>query len=384
MTLLFLSDIPWHSLHQRPQHLALRLARKRTVLWIEPATLGHSRTWVPERIGDNLYRVSVPLLPHNARNTSIKRAAWIAATLPGVLPFLTWCQRRIVRRALEQLHHSGAMLPAVVENFQLIRLVESLPVSGYCFDYIDDAFGFVEFPGYVHNLWAHTVRKSTVVTATTTQLAEKIQAVRPGQHVHIVRNGVEFSHFAREHKTDRPEDLPSSGKPIAGYVGSVYPWFDFDLLAQAAKTTPGVNFVIVGPQHPDVLSRVQELKKYPNVLFLGMKPYTIVPAYLHHFTIGIIPFLRNRLTEAVNPVKLYEYSAAGVPTVTTLFSDDLLQFHDVIHTATTPDAFLAAIPEALADAQNSLFIEKLRTFARENDWDARAAAINELLKPFAE
>ncbi|MFN0157267.1 MAG: glycosyltransferase [Bacteroidota bacterium] len=375
--LLFLSDIPWYSLHQRPQHLALRLAKHRNVLWVEPATLGHMRSWKPERVGGNVHRISIPLLPHNARNAIVKLMAWIASRIPGVFPLLTVIQHRLLQRALRQLGYDGSPIPVLIENFQLIKLVEALPTSVVCFDYIDDAFGFVDLPDYVRDLWKQTIERSNVITVTTPQLREQIGQVRSG-NTHVIQNGVEYSHFAQEN-TRRPDDLPASGIPIAGYVGSVYPWFDFDLLERAARELPGVNFVIIGPQHPDIAGSVEKMKGIANVLFLGLKPYTLIPAYLHHFTVGLIPFVRNKLTEAVNPVKLYEYSAAGLPTVTTFFSDDLQQFKDLVHVATSADDFIRALPRAIEERSEAGSIARLRAFGRENDWNARAAEVQAIM-----
>ena len=55
-----------------------------------------------------------------------------------------------------------------------------------------------------------------------------------------------------------------------------------------------------------------------NVHLLGEQPYAVLPSYLHQFDVACIPFLRNSLTEATNPVKFYEYLSAGKPVVSTI------------------------------------------------------------------
>jgi hypothetical protein len=40
-----------------------------------------------------------------------------------------------------------------------------------------------------------------------------------------------------------------------------------------------------------------------------------MPAYLYNFDVCLIPFLKNKVTEAVDPVKLYEYLSSGKPVV---------------------------------------------------------------------
>jgi hypothetical protein len=62
---------------------------------------------------------------------------------------------------------------------------------------------------------------------------------------------------------------------------------------------------------------VSRLGKEKNIFILGPKPFQELPSYLAHFSIGLIPFVVNDLTKAVNPIKLREMLAAGVPVVST-------------------------------------------------------------------
>ncbi|HKQ18918.1 MAG TPA: glycosyltransferase, partial [Candidatus Eisenbacteria bacterium] len=70
-------------------------------------------------------------------------------------------------------------------------------------------------------------------------------------------------------------------------------------------------------------------------------------------------------TEAVNPVKLYEYAAAGVPCVTTRFSDEVEGWGDAAMVASTPEEFVAAARRLLAAPAD---LAPLIAFARRHDW----------------
>jgi glycosyltransferase involved in cell wall biosynthesis len=381
LPILFLSDISWHALYQRPQHLAAGLARYTPVLWVEPATLGHPVAWTPEKISENLHRISVPLFPHNARNKILRTLAGPVSSLPPARTAVEALQQRILRRALHSLGMPDTGCGVVIENFQLIHLARSIRPAGILFDYIDDAFGFADMPAYVRELWNETVTTSTTVTVTAARLQQQIAALRPGP-VHVVHNGVEYERFAGD-ASPRPDDLPADGKPIIGYVGSVYPWFDFNLVAATAANLPEAHIVIIGPGHPDVAPGIETLRRLPNVHILGARPYTRIPAYVRHFNAGIIPFRRTRLTESVNPVKLYEYSAAGVPTVTTLFADDLREFGNIIQVSASAEEFVEMLTRALDYSRNPGFTAALRSFARSNDWTARIDALRMLLSGFS-
>ena len=238
------------------------------------------------------------------------------------------------------------------------------------------------FPSLVEQQWHDTIRQADRISVTAPRLRQLIEERLPeaASKILLVPNGVEYERFDPPSPPPRPRDLPS-GSPVICYVGSVYPWLDVELLAQIAQTYPHVRLVVIGRSHPEIAGEIRALEKNPNFLYLGPRPYTEIPAYLHAVDVGIIPFKRNRLTEAVNPVKLYEYSAAGIATISTAFSDDLQAFRDEILIGATHEEFLSLVPIAMKRRAEAGFRKAIRTFARRNDWDDRATVIAELLHP---
>ncbi len=376
--LLFFSDIPWEYLYQRPQHLATRLAGRWPVLWIEPATLGSPRKWSPVRVRDHFHVLTLPLFPHNARNQHVRRISRLLGVLPPVRWLLHHVQRILIQRALRKLNINRKTIAAVVENFQFISLIEYLRPTTLLFDYIDDAFGFIEYPEYVREEWQRTIRQATVITATTPTLQRHIERER-SVHVSLVENGVETAAYMPDSPPLRPADLPPAHRPIIIYVGTIARWFDCALLEKALRGLPQFDFALVGPVHPETEPRLTEMRKFTNLYVLGQRAHTAIPAYLLASTVGMIPFSRTRLTEGVNPVKLYEYAAAGLPIVTTAFSDDLERFHDVAFIGRTPEQFITLLHSAVTRAREDDYVKRLRTFAVQNDWSTRSDTIISLL-----
>ncbi len=83
-------------------------------------------------------------------------------------------------------------------------------------------------------------------------------------------------------------------------------------MALAAQRRRGASFVLIGRESGADLSALAAL---PNVHRLGEVPYASLPEHLAAFDVCTIPFRRTPLTEATNPVKLYEYLATGKPVV---------------------------------------------------------------------
>ena len=249
MALIFFSDIPWESLHQRPQHLAGRLAEATAVLWIEPATLGRRSSFSPVTLGRNLHGLSLPFIPYNARNRAIRLISRILSRIASLRTFLALVQGRLLRRTLRTLGMDQDQLICVFENFQALSLISHLRPAMVLYDCIDNPFGFVDFPPHVHREWHAMLQRADLLVATSPNLRAVMQS-EVAKPVHIVSNGVEYERFAAT-PAERPADLPPQGMPIIGYVGSVYTWLDFDLLRFLCVHAPDLRVVIIGHDHPN-------------------------------------------------------------------------------------------------------------------------------------
>src|SRR3546814_17343673 len=69
-----------------------------------------------------------------------------------------------------------------------------------------------------------------------------------------------------------------------------------------------------------------------NVTMAGEVPYDRLPFYLHAFDLALLPFRIIPLTRATNPVKAYEYLAAG-KTVVSVDLPEIRQFGSLVYSA---------------------------------------------------
>jgi len=89
-------------------------------------------------------------------------------------------------------------------------------------------------------------------------------------------------------------------RPNLVYIGTIGNWIDWDTLKKFAINHPEYTIYMVGPiEH--------RCKPPPNVVFTGAISHDQVPSYIASGDKMLLPFIRNELTEAVDPVKLYEY-----------------------------------------------------------------------------
>jgi len=126
--------------------------------------------------------------------------------------------------------------------------------------------------------------------------------------------------------------------------------------------------VLVGPVAAAL--RDAELLREPNVHVLGHRPYDDLPAYVQHFDVGVIPYALSAWTVAVDPLKLLEYLAAGLPVVTTAIPE-AAKFAEHVAVAHDADEFVAEVGRALAcDRGRARALGQ--AFAQLHTWERRA------------
>ncbi|MDQ7092679.1 glycosyltransferase family 1 protein [Desulfosporosinus sp. PR] len=179
--------------------------------------------------------------------------------------------------------------------------------------------------------------------------------------VHLVPNGVDYVHFASG-PNKRPRDLPL-GKPIIGYSGAIAPWVNWDLLKKVIEENPEFNFIFIGAFF--------QLHKFPlknkNVYYLGLKSYHELPDYFHYFDVGLIPFLQTEMTKGCNPIKLYEYYAAGIQVLATPLPE--LLSVPKINLESNPHLFSLRLRHLLEESDSGK--PQRMAYAQANDWAER-------------
>jgi len=107
-------------------------------------------------------------------------------------------------------------------------------------------------------------------------------------------------------------------KPIVGYVGNISSFrLDFKILKELVSNLTDWEFAFYGPieQDMDTLKSVDELSSFENCNFAGELNYDQIPAAIVSFTTGMIPYKLNKFNLGTNPNKFFEYSAMGVPCI---------------------------------------------------------------------
>ena len=258
--------------------------------------------------------------------------------------------------------------------------LDSLPSHRVLYDFVDD---LEVFHFYDHDVLRREhlalLKKAELVTVTAQSLFDEIEAQRPDAH--YCPNGVDYDHFqiSEEQKLEPPEDVLSileEGKPIVGYYGALARWLDYDLLACVAEMRRDLNFLLIGPDYDGSMLR-SGLTRISNIHWLRERPYVQIPRYLNVFDVATIPFEVSQITNAVSPLKLFEYMAGGKPVVTTAMAESM-RYPGVLVSKDCGD-FAHQLDLALTLKDDAGYLKTIDRTARQNTWTLRAQQILEAI-----
>jgi glycosyltransferase involved in cell wall biosynthesis len=190
------------------------------------------------------------------------------------------------------------------------------------------------------------------VTAVAEPLAKSLER-DAGKPVTHVGNGVDLAAFRDVDHAALP-DLPDG--PFAVYVGTVEQRVDVDLLLATAERLP---VVVAGPAPEEVARRLRGGK----ARWIGPVPVGAVPALLNRASVGLLPHHPGPFTASMDPMKLLEYLAAGLPVVSTLPTSASERV-----TVVPRDGFVSAVEAALRTPPSRESDPALA----DRDWDAVA------------
>lgn len=226
------------------------------------------------------------------------------------------------------------------------------------YDCIDDTKSIPEINNSIVKCEELLIRYADIVYATSMGLYDKCS--RLTDKVALLPNGVKKEFIVR-----KAANLTKGRKKVVGYIGTIYKWFDDDLLYKCVKIHPEIDFCIVGP----IRINIDRFKKFNNISFKGKVNHEIIEDYLDKFDVCLIPFKINELTLNANPVKVFEYFSKGKPVVSTDILDSKV-YKDIMYIAKDASDFIKKLDEALMEDDEDVYNKRV-SFAKMNTWDKR-------------
>ncbi|MBL7760898.1 MAG: glycosyltransferase [Sediminibacterium sp.] len=215
------------------------------------------------------------------------------------------------------------------------------------------------------------IAQSDVCVANSTYLADYCRKYNP--HAYYVGQGCELEMFSNYNNPVLPEDMQLIKGPVIGYMGALLGLrLDLNVLVHIATARPDWSIVLVGRE--DDAFRSSKLHNMTNVHFLGSKPPSVLPQYIHAFDVCLNPQVISEVTIGNYPRKIDEYLAMGKPVVATRTPFMEAVFSEYTYLGTTGEEYVQLIEKALHE--NAPEKESARkTFAASHTWENSVEAI---------
>lgn len=292
--------------------------------------------------------------------------------IKGVPTFNAWFLARYIRYQATRLGMSDFQVWTFMPTMaSVISHLRPRKVIYYCVDEWS-AFSFLNAK-LMADMEAEVIRQSDLVITSAETLYESKRALHP--KTYLVSHGVDSEHFGKATSSDTavPGEVARLPHPVIGFWGLIHEWIDLELIAEVATKRPQWSFVLIGKSGVDC----SVLERLPNVHLLGVRSYDTLPAFAKGFTVGIMPFRINRLTDNVNPIKLREYLAAGLPVVSTPMREAKAYQH-VVRFGSTAVEFTAALDEAI-EIRQELDAKVFLDAVADETWVSKVQYISRLI-----
>ncbi len=268
-----------------------------------------------------------------------------------------------------------------------VHMVGRMGESRVIYDITDDWTQFTHFTER-KGLLARTIaedaelcRRADSVIVCSRSLYESRQAL--SRDIHLIPNGVDAAHYrcVLDEHGPLPKACRNWPRPVFGYTGSIHAdRVDVKLLeamtaAMKERNIPG-TIVLIGPVMLPA-EQQRQLEGTGRVIFTGPMAYRDLPQYMRAFDVCIVPHCMTAFVESLNPIKLWEYLAAGKPIVST----DVAGFRDypaLVRMARTADEFLTQCGAAVLEGNTKSALR--RAEAARHSWRSRVDEIVKVMK----
>ncbi|MCP9756464.1 glycosyltransferase [Lacihabitans sp. CCS-44] len=274
--------------------------------------------------------------------------------------------RKAILSAMQKLDMKN---PVVLNAFQpafgtkLLGKLHEKAVYYYCYDEMMEAHWCKKHNANYEKEFLKKVKGAIVTSEGLKNTKSKYQI-----NTKMIQNGVEMELF------DSKRMKPVKNN-VVGYIGTIDNRMDVPILKQSIERFPYLDFIFVGRITDNNVFKA--LENYKNVKFVGAKKPEELGFYLENMQVGIIPFVKNKFTKNIFPMKINQYLAFGMPVVSTDFAN-LEDFGDLIYQGSS-NHFVEHLCRAVSEENDYKFNERI-SFSLSNSWKNKALELSKILQ----
>jgi teichuronic acid biosynthesis glycosyltransferase TuaH len=347
--ILYLMQVDWRWIRQRPHILAEGLAQDNTVLVAHRYYLDRAR-----HPANPSLVVRTGLVPTLDRGGNFWRSSDAIINRWRTSSLITQFKPDLIWLCFPSLY---AYLPKNI-NIPLV------------YDCMDDATGFYSNAGdrdYIAQLETELIKKAALVLCSSQNLLERLRTNHTAARLELLRNGLPQAWLSREIK----HQAVKAGECHVAYIGTVAAWFDWNAVLMALERLPSLRVHIIGPGE---VAR----PRHERLIHHGPVAHSQLLELAERFQAFIMPFQVTPLIEGVDPVKLYEYLAFGREVIAVHYAE-IERFAPFMHLYRNGTGFVNLLERLIARTLERRNTSEAQTFLQQNTWEKRVQVLQSLL-----
>lgn len=346
--LLYIMNVDWSWIRQRPHILAQLLDEKYDLTVYYPKFV--TRPWRKQK---------------GTKKTSSCHGIF-QIPFADRLPFITKLEKNIIRRAFRN-----------IDLYDIVWLSTPLYIEYIPKDYK----GLILYDNMddIVNIQADSVRaelmqksqdillsRASCIFVTSQYLFRHLPDSAQKRAI-LIRNGA-FSSRLLPIQSAQPQKTSCS----LGYIGTISEWFDFSLMQHCLRVFDHLHLDLYGPNTVKVPSE-------PRMRIHGIIEHEQLCSVIENVDCLLMPFILNKVTLAVDPVKLYEYISFGKCIVSIRYPE-VERFEPFVYFYETEEQFLQLIQQLIQTGFPPKYnADMQKSFLTANSWEQRIEEIDHAL-----
>lgn len=356
--------VDWNWIKQRPHFIAESLADYFYITLLYPTIWNKKKAVINQKVKkiiyNKIYHLPYKIFPFKKLNI--------------INSFIIYIQMKLIliRKNYEIIWFTSPLFYNYIDN-----LIEDKIVVYDCMD---------KWPGFAKNKEEYyeeaqqekrLIDRSDIIFVSSDSLYNYVIKEAKDKKVILLKNAISYSFLQSIYSNNdnnkmKKKEFLNDGYFKLGYIGTIDRWIDFKSMVSLLDEIDNLIINLVGPVCCKIPAH-QRLKIY------GPINHEKIPNIISQFDGFIIPFILNELTEAVNPVKIYEYISFGKPIISVKY-DQIEEFEKFIWTYSSyqelKDIIINLIKKHLSVKYSKI---EAFEFLKDNTWEKRGAAIIESL-----
>ena len=347
LKILYLMNVDWAWIAQRPHFLAIELGKYYDV------TVAYLKQYIKR------WKSQTAVLQTN------KEIYGVYFPKQEYIPILQMISNWSLQRAMGNLDNYDIIWVGDPSYFHFIKDYKGKIIYD-CMDNNAAFAGTKEREQKIREIEKRLIQRADYIFCSSVYLKKLITKQVEFNKVTLLRNGFRCNDI----KPVKRAELKIRYK--LGYIGTISSWMDFDILKTALDQYQEIEIHMIGPKTEQIRNDYHK-----RLFFDGVVEHNNLYEKIADFDCLIMPFVINEITLAVDPIKLYEYISFG-KCILSVYYEEVKRFENMVYFYHDKKDFLSQLGMLRDKGFPTGYDKKMQNaFLEENSWKLRGKIIRE-------